>query len=206
MLEKVSKAVNQAWGYMKEKEDIWNKRHNLKLHDAFYEAEERVSQYPLPGYDYIDDWMDLFYGFCDHEYEKFLNDMQENGIKDVRKCIGRARRSGKFYLTDIHSDDPVTVLYNTYEAIHGSKTSFIEFRQTDGEIEAFIPADKAMKDAANEIEYFETGKFLADIKHFLTDAEWIYGYVKREKENQVEYFHKWLEMRKEKKNEETLHS
>lgn len=198
MFEKINQEINKAWDYLKSKENIWNQYHDLKLHDAFYEAEDIVARYPhMKEFN----WMDLFYDFCEQEYSAFLEDMERNAIEDVRKYI---ERTSKFYLTDIHHNNPVIVIHNIYEGINnGYGTAYIEFRQADsGKIEAFIDfdgwkrygctAENVLRDAAEEMEYFASGEFLTDVKHFLVDAEYIYDYIQWIKKHQVEFFTDWI--------------
>ena len=185
--EDVNKGIEKIVEYLDSTKNIWGEIRTLKLHNAFFEAEDILKKYPLVQEKMNHD--EAFYAFCEDAYRDFEEWMEEEGIEDMRKYIGR---TSSFYLTNIHDRTPVYVLYNVLDLVCGG-TAYCTFSMKDGKVCMDELTDAEYHDEAqDEMEYFSKGECLEDIKKYLEPAKKEADYIDSFKKNQVEYFKEWL--------------
>ena len=191
--EQANKELEKVVEYLKETEAVWNTMMDLKLHDAFFEAEDICKEYPIiETY-----WRDEFQHFCDLEYDTFMEMMQADGIKECMKYIGRTSR---FYLTDINDRDMQGVICNLFGSIVPAY-SCPDLKEEAGKVlidpEAMrfgnYTDTEILEMVQEELEYIISGEFLKDIKEYLKDAIWIYDYITTAKAFQIENFRTYIE-------------
>jgi hypothetical protein len=186
----VNNGMKQVKTYLESIENVWNESRNLKLYDVAFQAGDILEKYPLVKEEYKED--DLFTWFCEYEYECFTEWMNENNIDDCRSYIGR---TSSFYLTDIHDDSIEQVIYNLFDKILGYypfdidvEALMIPFQDTDYYTEAEL-----IEEYQEDMEYIANGKFLQDIKDYLSDAVQIADYIDTFKKNQIAGFTEYIE-------------
>ena len=185
-IEQGNQEMGKVINYLKETESAWNTMMNLKMYDAFFEAEDICKEFPIVLEEYNDDWYEEFHEWCDLEYNTFIEDMGFDGITDCREYIGR---TSSFYLTNIHDDTMVYVLYNLLGEI--ASWGWFTFKTENGKI---VLDEKEITEQTEEFEYIVSGEFLKDTKEFLKDAVWIADYINGFKENQVNSFRTYMEL------------
>ena len=192
--EDVNKGIEKVMDYLKSIENVWNEMRNLKLYDAFFEAEKLLDDYPLVKEE-ENDYSKVFHMFCDSAYANFEDWIKEEGINDSRKYI---RRTSSFYLTDIHDRNQLFVFYNALDAAYGWTN--LSFSLKDGKVcmdkyetDESCTEQEYIQEAQDEMKYFADGECLSDIKKYFEDPVKEAEYIDSFKENQVEYFKEWLQ-------------
>ena len=188
----VDQAVEKIIEYIYSIESVWNETRDLKLQDVFYNLDEIALKYDVTA----EELRDLFYMFCETEYNNFLDWMKEEGMKDCRNYIGR---TSKFYLTDIHNQKKIYVFNNLCSDVC-SGFSWLDFHEDEN---GKIKMDKMQSDdytesellefAQPEILYITSGDFLADIKEFFADVITEANYIDNFKGNQKDLFTEFLD-------------
>ena len=189
--KEVNEGLKQVIDYLKSIEHVWNKTRTLKLYKVAFQASGIIDKYPLVKEEY--DGNDLFYWYCELEYDTFTEWMKENNIEDCRKYIGR---TSSFYLTDIQDKNIGYTINNLLDSIDGGYYSLdidkngemIPFTDTDYYTEA-----EQLEEAQEYMEYFASGKFLQDVKEYLHDAVQIADYIDTFMENQIAGFTDYIE-------------
>lgn len=190
--KEVNQELKNIVDYIYSIESVWNKTRDLKLQDVFYNLDEIVLQYNVT----TEELQDLFYEFCETEYNNFIDWMKEDGMEDCRNYIGR---TSKFHLTDIHDLKKIHVFYNLCSDVCNG-FSWLDFYEDET---GKIKMDKMQSDDYTESEllefaqpemlYITSGDFLADIKEFFADAITEADYIDNFKENQKDLFTEFLD-------------
>lgn len=187
--DEVNKGLKEVADYLLSIENVWNKTRNLKLYDVSFHASEIADKYPLAR----DDRNDLFYDFCQVEYDCFVEWMRENNL-DQNKMVYIGRTSS-FYMTDIHDDKIGNVITELLARIDGGYYSIdidengnmIHFSDTD-----YFTEQEQIENEQEYMEYIANGSFLVDVKKYLFDAVAIAGYIDSFKENQLAAFEEYV--------------
>lgn len=186
---KANRELLKVWDYVeKEIQPLLCKGYNLKLYSAFCIADDLFLEYPILE-NWYSDSMDLFNSFCELSYDVFLEDLQENNIKDCRKYV---RHTSLFYLTDNRDYDFTLgdLLNNVYG---GYFNSIIRKKALYPDIEYYGSYKEALEASTEELEYIISGEFLQDLKNYFHDPLYIAHYIKDFKYNQVGNFREWVE-------------
>ena len=197
--DEVNKALQAILEYLKSIENVWNKSRNLKLYDVFFHGEEIIDKYPLVKEEY--DGNDLFYDFCQLEYDYFVEWMEENKIKDERKYIGH---TSTFYLTDHHDENLISLLeYLVNENIYYTDIRIAE----NGNMLPFVDMECAseeeqIQDAQDEMSFIADGRLLEEIKKHFADAVQIAEYIDGFMKNQIDAFTEYIAFKEEYLQEE----
>lgn len=190
-IEQVNEGLKKVIDYLNETKDVWNQTRKLKLYPTFYEYENIINEYPAVAKTYNAN--DLFYWFCDDQYDQFTDWMNENNIDDCRCYIGR---TSSFYLTDIHSDDMDTVIYTLLDkTLNGLSYLDIENGKANLYESDYYSKEEILDYAQPEMEYIANDEFLQDIKKYLSDAINIADYIDDFMEHQLDYFKDYIEDR-----------
>ena len=188
----VNKGIAGVIEYLKGIENVWNQTRNLKLYDVFYHASEIIDKYPLVKEERNED--DLFYSFCEFQFDMFQEWMKEEGIEP--KTMVYVGRTSSFYLTDIHERSMPDVLTNLFDAIEGGYYSLdidkncemIHFTATE-----YFTEEEQIEENQEYMEYIADGSFLKDVKEYMSDAVRIADYIDDFKKNQIEIFTEEIE-------------
>lgn len=187
----VNKAIQNVAMYMKSIENVWNEGRNLKLYDAFFNAEELLKKYPLVEAETT--YYDAFYDFCDDAYNLGFKEEIDNGfIEDLRVYVGR---TSTFYITDIHDsrNNMVNVIYSLLENINGN----IDFELNDDLTmkpltwSDYYSESELIEEYQGDMEYL-VKEFIYDVKKYMKNAIELADYIDKYKENQLTYFDEFL--------------
>lgn len=187
----VNKAIQNVAMYMKSIENVWNEDRNLKLYDAFFNAEELLKKYPLVEAETT--YYDAFYDFCDDAYNLGFKEEIDNGfIEDLRVYVGR---TSTFYITDVHDshDNMVNVIYSLLEKINGN----IDFEFNDDLTmkpltwSDYYSESELIEEYQGDMEYL-VKEFIYDVKKYMKNAIELADYIDKYKENQLTYFDEFL--------------
>lgn len=169
---------------------------DLKLYDAFYQAEDIINEYPLVKDEY--EVYDLFYWFCNDYYNySFMEWIEENNInKNLMEYIGH---TSSFYISRYHNIENIADLFytinNGYGEVQFSGNKIIPF------VDVNISYNDSLDDDVYDLDYIISGKFLKDIKSYFDDALKLASYIDDFKSNQVQYFKDYVE----NKNDEIIY-
>lgn len=179
--------LNKCYDFLKEHENALIDSHNLKLYDAFY-------------YDFKEDFPlcaesdangDLFYDFCNLEYEFFKEDLQESFDIYFEKSIKYIGRTSSFYLWKTNENNCLDLL-NTLlsEYFYNGASVYLksDFKTLDFDTDFYTSTDiiEHLTDIAN-------GKFYKYIENETSDARTIYYNLKSFKDSQVAIFKEFLQ-------------
>lgn len=189
--KEVNEGLKQVIDYLKSIEHVWNKTRTLKLYKVAFQASDIIDKYPLVKEEYNGN--DLFYWYCELEYDTFTEWMKENNIEDCRKYIGR---TSSFYLTDIQDKRIDYVIGNLIDHINNGFYSvdidkngeMIHFTDTD-----YYTEQEQIEEYQMDMEYFADGSFLKDVKEYMSDAVQIADYIDTFMENQIAGFTEYIE-------------
>ena len=184
----VNKAVKNVMGYMSSISHVWGEDRTLKLYDAFFKCDELLEKYPRVKESYNEN--DIYYDFCDMEYTCFTEWMKEDNIEDPRVYVGR---TSTFYLTNIHDNKPVNILYNLLSEIYPSID--LEFND-DLTVKPLTWSDyysenELIEDSQWQFEYI-VKDFIYDVKKYMNDAVQVADYIDGFKKSQVEAFEEFI--------------
>lgn len=182
----IKEQIQGVYNYLVETEHVWNKVYNLKLREAYFEAEELVKEFPLLD---ADKWDDYFYGFCKEAYDQYEENVRE-GLLDPT-VVKRIGRTSGFYLTDIRDIDMTYVIYN---AIADSTDAVCPFTiyLNDGNLTYTDYYD------LDEIEMkWYAENLLKEVREFLAPAVEYAARLNEFKDNQVKAFRCFLEHQEE---------
>lgn len=188
--EDVNKAIQNVVRYMCSIENVWNEGRNLKLYDAFFNADKLLKKYPLV--EAKTNPYDAFNNFCNDAYFRFQEDISTGFIKDLRVYVGR---TSTFYITDVHDshDNMVNVIYALLENINNGID--IEFND-DLTMKPLTWSDyysenELIEEYQCEMEYI-VKEFIYDVKKYMKNAIELADYIDTYKKNQVDYFDDYL--------------
>lgn len=197
--EMVSKAMKEVLEWLDSIENVWGEIRTLKLYDVFYEADKLINKYPLVKETYNAD--SIFYWFCEKSYDNFIEWMNEEGIKDERKYIGR---TSSFYLTDLYAKDKKIVLaelidktVNGFNYLDFDDKGNMEKLDWGENMYGHYTEEDLLLNAQDEMEYVASGKFFEDAKKIMQDAIRIADYIDSFMKNQVTYFEEELQFRED---------
>lgn len=158
---------------------------DLKLHDAnFYSFKDLGKDYPLCK----DDACELFYGFCEHEYDNFVYWSRENYI-DLRKIMHYSGHSSKFRLHNLSVDNIDFFLYDLIGEVDCyTSTEYINLKNG-----VIIEDDiKEYEDETMEVLDMIANELYDLFLSYIEDIQKVYTYISDFKENQIEYFKDYL--------------
>ena len=191
-LKQAKQVLKDIFSYIDENRDALTDYTDLKLHDAsFYCYRDMQNDFPLCYADNNDEY-NYFYRFCDLSFDQFKEDLNEKNI-DFFKTVDYIGHTSKFYCYAGHDtaenmiNDFLTDYYNYSFDIENGRFSFSQYY--------------GMGEIINDLEYFVKNA-LKDFKEKTADAIEIYNYIKGFKENQTEYFKKFLEFYESELQEE----
>lgn len=173
---------------------------DLKLHDASYYAYDQAAEdFPLLAEEYNMD--DLFYWFCEDEYDMFVEDLENNQGIDFKKMRNPLGRTSSFYLHDgsiieftgrYRDDYPWEyVLYNFINKYGYNDT--VPDITPEGTIDE---NDPYLADCEANIDYIENDMYNDMLSVFGPVVE-VYDYIKDFKDNQVDIFKEYLTYKQE---------
>lgn len=187
----VNKAIQNVAKYMKSIENVWNEGRNLKLYDAFFNAEELLKKYPLVEAETT--YYDAFHEFCDDAYNIGFKEEIDNGfIEDLRVYVGR---TSTFYITDVHDsrDNMVNVIYSLLQNINDN----IDFEFNDDLTmkpltwSDYYSESELIEEYQDDMKYL-VKEFIYDVKKYMKNAIELAKYIDTFKENQLTYFDEFL--------------
>lgn len=180
-LEKANGELKRVLDFIEENIDAFSPM-DLKLHEAsFYDYSE---DFPLCA-----EKKDLFYDFCELEYETFTEWCKEECI-DFDKMIHHIGRTSSFYLHNLIDKNMDYVLYNIINE-YGCWWYCEYFSIENG-----IIVDTDIEDYEDEtieaLEYI-VYELYDDFVNGCADMLKVYSYIKDFKDNQVDNFKLYLE-------------
>lgn len=190
----LQKELDKCVQKMKDTEDKWNEYMDLKLHYAFT-TDPRIEG---DGYtvEFDDEkCYDMFYQFCEMEYDSFLEDLKYNfdiDFDDLRDNVGN---TSSFYLGTMHNNYNDKYIVALAEACTCFNVSPLGFEQKDGKI---IIAESLSKEYTEDLKDMTTQMLYLvedmydELCNYLKPIETVYDIIHNFKENQTESFKEWV--------------
>ena len=176
--------------YMRSIENVWNTTRNLKLYDVSFHASEIIEKYPLVKQE--NNESDLFYNFCETQYDCFTEWIEEENID--KKTMVYIGRTSSFYLTDLHDENIGTVISDLLSRIsYGYIDIDIAGTMIPFTASEYYTEEEQIEEAQAEMNYIACGDFLKDVKEYMQDAVKLADYIDSFKEHQIEYFTEEIE-------------
>lgn len=109
--QKVQHIIGDCNRIVRDSSYIWENHTSLKLHDAYYDSDwicETACE--KLGYHYDSENVNTaFYGFCEQEYDLFLDYLAGQNI-DFEENIDRIGRTSSFYISPFHGMSELEIL------------------------------------------------------------------------------------------------
>lgn len=175
MINKAAERINQL-AY------VWDEQRNLKLYDAFFEAEDICKEIAEEEHFIYDgNWHDEFDFFCEMEFDNFIfaDDCILEGA-DFKKEANYIGRTSSFYLTALSDYDyPVEAIIEYYIGGY-NEIGFEDGKYFLANYDSDYDRWTDWKDIVEQVdEYLHDAKVLAD-------------YIDSFKEDQVDIFRDWI--------------
>lgn len=190
----LQKELDKCVQKLKETEEKWNEYMDLKLHYA------SITDPRIEGDGYTVEFDDekcseMFYEFCEQNYDCFLEDLKENfdiDFYDLRDNVGS---TSSFYLGTMHNNYNDKYIVALAEACTCFNLSPLGFEQKDGKI---IIAESLSKEYTEDLEDMTTQMLYLvedmydELCNYLKPIETVYDIIHDFKENQTESFKEWV--------------
>lgn len=191
----LQKELDKCVQKMKDTEKKWNEYMDLKLHYAST-TNPRIEG---DGYtvEFDDDkCSEMFYDFCETEYDNFLEDLMENFEIDFDELRDRVGRTSSFYLGTMHNNYNNKYFIALAEASKSFNVSPLVFEQKeDGKIffdeTASEEYTEDLEDMTTQMLYLVEDMYDELCDH-LKPIETVYDIIHDFKENQVENYKEWV--------------
>ena len=191
-IDKANKELKKVHNYILSLQDSLLNPVNLKLYDAFFDADD----------------LDKFYFFCEISFDDFREIIKDATKTDFYNLVHYIGRTSSFYcLTDDLYNNIITdrgkinlpdTIYNLFYDLYGWDGILLNFDKNGGYIDTVELLDDCDKydtdkrDTVNQLDYIITGEFLNDIKAAFKNCIFVYDTIKDFKENQTEYYQDFI--------------
>lgn len=190
-IDKANKEIKKVHDYILSLQDSLLNPVNLKLYDAFFNADD----------------LDKFYFFCEISFNDFREIIKDATNTDFYNLVHYIGRTSSFYcLTDdlynniiterdkiILSDTTYNFMYdlynNHYTNLNFSKNGLIDAIELIDDIQKY---ELNIDAVADELDFIISGDFLKEIKATFKDCIFVYDTIKDFKENQTEYYQDFI--------------
>lgn len=190
-IDKANKEIKKVHDYILSLQDSLLNPVNLKLYDAFFNADD----------------LDEFYFFCEISFNDFREIIKDATNTDFYNLVHYIGRTSSFYcLTDnlynnIIADRNGVILsdtiYNLFYDLYGWSNILLNFDK-NGYIDAgqlcddVFVYDTDKHDTTCQLDFIISGDFLKEIKATFKDCIFVYDTIKDFKENQTEYYQDFI--------------
>ena len=192
---KANRELLKVKEYMeKELDPVLSEERNLKLYDVYFQAADIIDKYQLVKEKYMVD--DLFYLFCEDQYDCFKDDMKHKGI-DINELMKYIGRTSSFYISEYYNIYDIETLYDLVN--NGYRE--VQFSADGMQVKPFINEYMTYSDNIDsdiyDLEYIISGKFLRDVKEYFLDSLKLAEYIDNFMKNQISIFTEFIEYQNE---------
>lgn len=187
----LEKELDKCLDLLKTTEEKWNNYIDLKLHDIGYG--DCDCDFSLNGAMVVfnEDYLsDMFYTFCDIEYDNLIEECKLSGIDfdELRDNVGR---TSSFFLGKLHNTYEDKYIVALAEAVDEFNVSMLSFKMIDGKIRFEAEDGYDIDDVLNEMLGLVECLY-SELKDKLDDIVGVYDYIKEFKDNQVDNFREFV--------------
>ena len=190
-IDKANKELKKVHDYILSLQDSLLNPVNLKLYDAFFNADD----------------LDKFNFFCEICFDDFREIIKDATNTDFYNLVNYIGRTSSFYcLTDDLYNSIVTnrngvilsdTIYNLFYDLYGwnnillnfDKNGYIDARQLCDDVFVY---DTDKHNTTCQLDFIISGDFLKEIKAAFKNCIFVYDTIKDFKENQTEYYQDFI--------------